>query len=636
MKNLKLILISALLCVCLLFSSCDSPNLKGPDGPIAQDYAQITASWLKHLAYDGDEKYEAIKEPALLLDYDSYSIEFSEYMLKTCTVEFDYTKIEVVPKENDDDIQLYKTLAKCITSVYNLKDGKNPVYSSSYNITVNVKSIEDITWDDVVSYTVDAPVTKKAVSFVEYYDYNYYTEQFGGMFYERTATTVKGTPTDDEPNPADVTTVSYTVYDSHGKAIKENIPEEDFVAPVASQIKNYGAVSYGNPLGEINFDGLRYFTDNGEIIAKFPKTDGRIIPKTHFEFNGYHYVSYTDYEDFNLDGEEDEKLQIQVFDKDYNLVLEKEITCNDIDWYVLSSGEIFVQYLIPAAKDSEEYDVCTSSEDKYLVENKIISLAGVEKDVESAFIIEGMITKAMPNDTCTVKNGVNFAFGYKINENKQITSETCYFVCDNAIQVTEELAKFAHDQTGYPMFINESSFAVSTRLSGTLLLKSGSAQPTNYVNCFNDSYWLSSYYVINDTLYNSELSVVYNLLKEFDSYTIVPEYDMILAINEYEETDPDTGLPFTRQVENAILINPDNTYTVLYLDESYENNYTYDIFEDEDAFFNRNGFEIKAKYYDTSYSLIEISPEDGIYVIEYQKNYQDYEYDDTRYVEIYR
>lgn len=636
MKNLKLILISALLCVCLLFSSCGDPTLENPQEPITPDYAQITASWLKHLAYEGGEKYEAINEPALTLDYDSYSIEFSEHMLKTRTIEFDYTKIEVVPKENDDAPQLYKTVAECITDVYNLKDSKNPIYSSSYEIVVIVDSIEDIEWEDVVSYTLDAPFTRKTVSFVEYYDYYYYTEQFSGMFFERTQTTVKGTPTDEEPEPADVTTVSFTVYDSHGKAIKENIPEEEFVSPVASQIKNYGHTSYGSTLGEINFDGSRYFTDNGEIIAKFPKTDGRIIPETHFEFNGYHYVSSTDYQDYNLDGKEDEKLQIQVFDKDYNLVVEKEIVCEEIEWYVLSSGEIFVQYILPVDKDSEEYDVTLSNENKYLVENKVISLAGAEKDVELAFVIDGMITKAMPKDTCTVKNNANFAFGYKINDNKQITSETCYFVCDNAMQVTEELAKFAHDQTGYPMFIDESSLAVSTSLRGTLLLRSGSTKPENYVNCFNESYRLSSYYIIDDTLYNSELSVVYRLLREFESYTVVSEYDMIIAITEYEETDPDTDLPFTRQVENAILINPDNTYTVLYLDDIYQNNYTYDIIEDEDAFYNRNGHQIRAKYYGTSYSLITISEEDGIYAIEYQNDYQDYEYDDTRYVEIYR
>lgn len=624
-KYSKLLLIlSALLCVVMLFASCDDePDDKGGDSA----YKQMVDEWLTYINYDSTDATVSASELLKIDDRVVVNQMFNDYILATC--EHKYTVGNPIPKENPDnpnEKQTYEATVDLTYNLYNLKIGATPIFTKTvpgFTTVVDVASNADC-FDRIA--TVKEPKT----AYVEYdiiFIDNFETGEFSGIFCVETTSYVPGTPTDEDPDPEAVRDkATYTIYHENGTVLMDNIKEEDFVLPVCKTNKAYDDGSTETIFNEVIVGNEKLILKDGDIVVRLNANDNRAIPETTVEYNGYHYTKYTEQLPTGYYSH-----KIQVLDSNYNMVWEKDLgmSMSDSTWEVLSNGDVWVQSAELVTEEGADYDVNVSMM-KMKFAHQIISLADASvKDVEMNFVVNNFASKAT-KQTFNILGDYNIVSANNITENKTMGSDATWYVLDNNLAVVKELTNpVIAPATALPIFLENNVFVMGDANGAFFKFDNSANAPVPFINVNdNDVMSLENGYVINGIIYNEKLDQLIDLNSRYGAGNFT------CYINGYVLATSSTSQSSSPS-QTVYLVNDHGNLTWFSVEQNKFAFYR-DLIKNGNSFYDKNGQSITvATNRDTDFQLTVLDSTEGIYAISY---YADdyYSADTVHYIVIYK
>ncbi len=531
MKNKKFLALTALiLCLSMLFVACskEEPEPLNPPAPSLADIfnldwtrpnsEQPLISKAKKISLPEDIDYEQVDN---LLIYTDPSEDNNKIRV------YDFVKEENVLLRTDssnttnnytitvDDDYSYKT------SVYSKT--KNYVYAPNGDTVIVL----------TVKYTVEA-------SYLERHE-SYYVSAFDDYIhdylYDFAPELKKTTYTINVYNASDTTKPIQTV---NSNTIKSWINQGDFdyyFDSIVIQNLPVIATSYDNEyIAEDLFvnNGKIYRCDNDDNVTFVRDVGLTNIESWYEKANDYYIAS----------GE----ATLTLFDSNLKPIATYEFPSYALnqDYYVLNSGNVWIQYHVQLDEDATEYDIFDPDwgNEKYDVVTLILSAQnGAVTEINANYTIETLETaKSSDPDYNNYYNASisNLALVYYIKDGRLNTAETaCDIVAlDDNGTITKSLKLF-DTWASLPSNIGNGYFVAYTTYGTYMVMDKDSNVITDnmgfssYVSGMLSTY---DYVFMSDGIYNTAGEKVYDLSQK-DAWCECLDYERNIAFFSYLDTD---------------------------------------------------------------------------------------------------
>ena len=430
-----IVFLAALLCLTMLFVSCDSkdntddkettdpfdtsdtedttptePDEKTP-APESVDYASLIKKWTNYISYRTPTDEDALPT-GLDKFYDSDSREWfgdthGDLWLRTETV---------LDDKNDPDSDYYY-----VYEVYNLKTGVKVFDEQSSKLPVMF---------DESSSTYEVKMLGQGEIFMAIEAYSTY----------------------DATLEENVTTYYVNFYDANGKALTTEMEfDNDYDA-------RWGCydVAYNGYDSFITIGDKTYVCRDGEIFTVFDRLEKRGLPEITLNYAGMYYSIGED--------------MIWVFDENYDELVSYSYgygAWDDTEPYILANGDILLQKVVYDAEEGTKGAIYDPYYDEYYcIEQVLINPAkGTVTDLDVTFWIDDMITPATDDREIAVSADCQIAAVWKIAADSTIANELSYLALDSAMTVKEELPAILKNQYGLLGAIDANTFCIKTTVN---------------------------------------------------------------------------------------------------------------------------------------------------------------------------
>ena len=498
-----ILVLSALLCISMLFVSCGSDNTEADDldtsdttsetpkdekEPIPEservNYSAIYEQWSKYIGYEASAEEEEIKANLL------YSYEENGAGANRVTEDFFYQvsisdalggspTVRIFSRSTGEEIR-YKDASESSDTVYNFYYFYCVVRVQKYNAASNVTT----------------------------YDY----------------------------------------YDANGEKLNaSSVAAADQYTLSEEAVDDYGEYKY------VKVGEKVYLISYGEILATFDRGEEHPIQYTNTEYGSYKY--------YIPNGLHTETIYIVDSNEHVTARYKMKDGYDLSNATVLENGDVLVQYLSQCTEDEAlytfetvnfetTYPPKTNDNLKWIACYEIIDAeTGEVTDVPVTFKIANLITPASKEDkNVSLKGEYQYAEINKIVDGK-LSQKTVPVILDNEMNVVEELTPFIKNQSGMVKVLDENSFLVyavtplednySYRTSlQTLVYKVSASGADLYIN-ENKTYYDESVYtsvangfIYGQKLYNDRLESLYDLSDS--EYRILFE-DAVLRVDVRDE-----------------------------------------------------------------------------------------------------
>ena len=538
MKKLIMIL-SALLCLAMLFVSCDSTPVGETDPVGSETTAETTVNTQLATEPEPETQPEPIPEN-LNVDYDAIIAQWSEYInfgdteedasnvteLKQLISHTQYDN-ESFNVSKEGNLVLFSYSSVTYDTVYDVM-GEEPVEIRSYRYNVfNVETGEEI-YSTQYSYRYYAYRT--GADRYEYYSSNHGQislayGSYGVLRVQNTAIKYIEAVMDEEIpdyviSPARwETTTTYSYYDQEGNLLIGGLETDDF-AVVAQSNAYYTIIRIGN----------KYFTcGNGEIIADLGnemevRLDFINLYPDVLEYNGFQYVLNEN------DG------FVKVLDTATNRVT--------VDWayedyfdqrngylipYILGNGNILFE------QGWVDNDGFLWGDTRYTTIYKMVDVkTGEISDVNLTCEIDGETYEyaiySLTNNINGQNHGISLKDGdhqyaeiYLLSDGMAALTPTAV-ILDSNLQVVATLDSFVKDQTGIDYVLDNGDLLIHTdsRYYAVDIDGNGTQKIQQYVSPNTIANWIEGgFYTTGGILYNNDLKPLINLNADYSSWSKV-------------------------------------------------------------------------------------------------------------------
>ena len=455
----------------MLLASC-SDGFKGSG---SSNFANDSAEWFNYLEYNTASERDTVKK--------INGFDFS-------------TKYSRVVEINDDLGLMYIETYDIPSQLTARYDETDTSIILDYYCTADVKCevIDLITQETLWQATTKRELNFSNTTYPYYanleklesygaFETEYSVDFYGTVGFFRVTTETPGIPTEEEPTPAP--TYSYALYDITGA---ELLKSDEIISVSTALHESYSSYTlYEAAVGDkkyiVNEDfEIIYVMD--AFVGGTQNTDRKLPEITHDLGDCKYAVK-----------ESDNKIVIQIFDKDYKLTSEWSKACDYAETYLLGSGKLLVLCNYMLADDADDHDFIFDGE-KIRIDSYIVDAEAKETEVELPAYVAELVTSIDTYKSFKVKNGYNLVVGSKVNDLRLDTSYS-YYIVDDDMNVIAELPTLVAGQCGIPEFVNESEFNVE-------VLTSASEE------------WNYEYYD-------------YEIVKNYSSYAVVAGYDAPIA-----------------------------------------------------------------------------------------------------------
>ena len=638
MKNRFLALIAALLCICMLFVSCNekvelctthadanddglcdnceatyvkqapctTPADANGDGVCDScgKHAYVTPEALPKPATPVDMVVNTVPADAVMGDYFSLDYETGKLVLTTSKqILEDQTAII----DSNSKIALIKVVAseEIEDPNYEAVEGEEPKMITEYTETLSIISSDDFTtpiWTATFKYTSE-------VGALYYEGIEYYAHIVSEYFYVRCYTRTEGEIPEGETEPVYVEEYTYTYYTNSGEKIAELENSSAEISSIDCNNDKTGLIMNGDIYVVDDETSKIEYTTRYDLFVDRPEFDcvigdyGYYINDGYY-YDGYDYVYVDEIQVYNL---KNDKLWVDC------VYVVDEDEYEDADAYILQNGNILVQDVV----DVEDFEINYDYEEygnKYNVNYYIINPTNGEvKEVEFGYYINDL-EMADAEDSQFTDKVLNIAEVSTIKD-KVVLDDERYFILDNELNILYEVAPFVNGQedfeyevVGKDLLLVEISVGdatvdavVNTKGEIVCYLPNSVTQHDGYVT-------ISSEY---GKFYNYDMTLIIDLVEE--EYTIAnsngDSYFLVKTRIELETIEPEEGEEGEAEekeveVKEFYFFNPSvMSEPVFIADELTEGYLTHTAFGN--YIYGTFGYVV------TTYEEVEVEPEEG-------------------------
>ena len=495
-----MLILSALLCLCMLFASCQSGEIEEtePEETVPQETNEETG------AETGSETVRP-EEPtpqSESVDYKKLVDKWNEYLeYRDPKGETPEVTMEEIFNANPMAVTDYGFGFKVVTSY---SDEIIDLDSEVPDDEITVRTYTYDIYSLVSGKKIKGGLTAKgARGFYEWeFSYeaadhsSYYEFMAIGCIFELAKYEWVEIPNDDpEAEPMGEYVVKYYYFDNEGNALnKEALTERQYVN------SNY----YGSMTGTFSVLDKGYYVYNGKIIETFKAGQEIVIPVVKNEYKGYKYDLNDHY-----DG------TIRVYNA--NNVKVAEYVYATTSWIVdrieiLANGNVLIAYSSDVIDDVSDY----TYEDGNLKYEIIDIATGKVVQVAAEYVIDRMSTDYDDGGLGLFPKGdYQYAEIYKIADG-EADSEISYVILDNELKVIAELPKILKNQVDVYGTISASKIAVEIETGWLYSVDMNTGKCELYVNLEYFTELEGGGFIYRDALYNDAMEKVMDL----DDYTV--------------------------------------------------------------------------------------------------------------------
>lgn len=482
MKHSKIIiLISMLLCLSMLFISCDNKTNDAPPPedttpapepfePISQadSIAAAVDVWNKYISFDAPEK-----EPALSSNYMFYT---------------DHPSYEDGYDENagyDYEVSYFNDLILVKKSSYYYNDDWE--YYLSYSYAIYNANTGDKIFSDGVPYYTGYSDRELSVDFIANTGIIEVSEVIHNEIITDGITEYE-------------TSITFSYYDSNGTALAQDLEEQ---APVYDN---------GNGSYSINLNDKIYACRDGKIMYIYEPTKELPISGSFTEYNDNKYIISSD--------------NVIIAGADYGIIADYTISdaYDSVDCYVLGNGNVLVQMLDMLPDDAVSYDAISAIDTKFAISHVIVDAkSGEAKKVDLGFIIQSMICDENSSDAnITISKDKQIAYIFRVSD-KNLALDGEYVALDNELKELEVLPKILKNQKSAPEFDENGSLIITldtVRENVYYAVDTTKKTVSLYYDLYEGYTTLFDGIIYNDALYTKDFKQIYDLSDTFYYETI--------------------------------------------------------------------------------------------------------------------
>lgn len=241
---------------------------------------------------------------------------------------------------------------------------------------------------------------------------------------------------------------TYDYYDANGEKLNEAAVGIDDRYQISLEIPDY-SLDYRY----VKVNDLVYLIGNGEIIERFARGEEQLIPTTNAEYGSYKYYIPAWWSSGDL----------TIVDSDHHVCARYAIN----DGYenhrvtVLASGDVLVEYWEMVSEDEELYTYETTYGDRILEYSVIVDAeTGKVTEVSLPFSISNLITPASGKaENVAFKGEYQYAEVCKIVDGK-LSPRPVFVILDHELKIVEELTPFVKNQGGLVRVLDDQSLLV--------------------------------------------------------------------------------------------------------------------------------------------------------------------------------
>ncbi len=527
-RSLWILFLSALLCLSMLFSACDSGSTNDTEEPSGSDGEETTDT-------ESGSGNEAIADEIPVdekIDYLNILTEWNKYITSVGTYD--------APTYSSNSTSLFSTYTETDgATVTQNTYGKIAVVVKEYN--TDLRNPEDqVLHEDIpnreTSFINLETGLKLSVGELVYTSYDFaegrYINQYSASVRLDTIVEIEtktwiNTAAEGEPEMwGQVSTFAY--YYNDGRVIKDKLTDR------AEAITTGG-------VNALVIEGKAYHCRGGEVILETAADNVYALPNyTSAEYAGYTYF---------FSGS-----TVKVADSEYNIivdcVLPAYIENNQATRTILSNGNIHYYATEGCSDNVNDYDYEDSGA-KYKIWNVIINVyTGEMTRVELPYIFEDGIKTNFNTDTTGFKlEGEYQCATVRMIEDGKLSDTTETIILNNKLETIVKLPKLLKNQTGFATALGDGRFLVEVENLGGAAYYVGDSADGSVTRFFNNTSMLNGGFIRDGKVYNNELEMVFDMADVKEGWNIRSGRLFFKAVESFEDTsDPDNITTVSKEI----------------------------------------------------------------------------------------
>lgn len=489
-RSLWILILSALLCLSMLFSACSPADSEGESENLNSDEINDGTS-------EVPPQNENVNYKAILDEWSKYisSVGYEEQATyKTATPLFE--------TYSDEDRSVSVTVHGNIAEVVEVRHAK---YSAETNELISPRHQSTTLYDlETGNRIVTGMRTSQNVWNKELgrYEYTYSVRVLFNTIIEVVITVTKNIGDDLVPVWICENTYSYYMADSNA---------------ICEGAETGARVISNNGVKAVEINDKIYHCRDGEIILITASGNAHAVPDFTMEYGKYRYSFANN--------------TLQVIDEQYKLVVDYSLPAylatNHRSFTILSDGSAYFYANERCSANEEHYDYETEDGERYRVWHVIVDLNGNETVIDAPFIYSelsymgGFVSNFDTEDTGIELNG-NYQYAEIVRiEDGYLANDVDFVILDNKLDEVVTLPKILKNQISVAEGFGNGKLLVA--VDNIIGIEAGyvadmtDGTVARFFDTSNDYKMIKGGIVLKDKVYNNVLEEVYDLTNYFYS-----------------------------------------------------------------------------------------------------------------------